>query len=81
MNAVRLVRTVSGSGVLESLGVLSLIILSSVPESSTSYSFYKYKEEKRFLIKFKFIQTRKYLSFDRIPQIMATFKRRKENKR
>lgn len=71
-----------GQGVLESLAVLSLIILSlsSVRESSTSYSFYRYKEEKRFLIKFKFIQTKKYLSFDRIPQIMATFKKRKENK-
>lgn len=45
---------------LESLVVMSLVILlsgtsASVPKSSASYSFYRYKEEKRFFIKFKFI--------------------------
>lgn len=51
---------------LESLVVMILVILlsgtsASVPKSSASYSFYRYKEEKRFLIKFKFIQTKKYI--------------------
>lgn len=58
------------------------LFLSLMLKSCSSSRFYRYREEKRFEVNFKFVQAIKGFCFGRIPKIMSkpTFKRRKKLK-